>query len=166
MYRTIEGKNKRRLQTRKEEIESTVTVSVTILETPQEVAAQSDLVITATPSSEPILQNSWVKNGLHITAMGADAQHKNEIDPNILKRANYYVADVMSQCEILGELRSAIEKGVVTKYHPVMELGDITSLAQKIRTSKNDITKVDLTGTSAQDTRTALYAYKKLTEET
>jgi len=161
----VTGKSKRRLQEFKEEMESTLKVSVTILETPQEVAEQSDLVITATPSSEPILQNSWVKNGLHITAMGADAQHKNEIDPNILKRANYYVADVMSQCEILGELRSAIEKGVVTKDHPVMELGDITSRAEKIRTSKDDITIVDLTGTGAQDTRIALYAYKKLTEE-
>ena len=46
-----------------------------------------------------------------------------------------------------------------------MELGDITSRAEKIRTSKDDITIVDLTGTGAQDTRIALYAYKKLTEE-
>src|SRR5699024_8164867 len=85
----VAGKSKRRLQEFKQEMEKTLQVTVTIVETAKEVTVKSDLLITTTPSSTPVVQNEWVKDGLHITAMGSDAEHKNEIDPMIIQRANH-----------------------------------------------------------------------------
>lgn len=124
---------------------------------PARLVAESQLVVTTTPSREPVLKAEWLHPGLHITAMGSDQSGKNELDPEILARANAYVCDRVSQCEKLGELRSAIEGGLWTKGTPA-ELGQVISGAAKGRTSAGDITVCDLTGTGAQDTAIATLA--------
>lgn len=159
------GRTPKRLSEFKLEMESKLGVKVNVVKEAEEVVRQSDVVITTTPSSEPVIKNEWLHEGLHITAMGSDAQHKQELDPLILKNADHYICDVIAQCEVLGELRSAIEQNVITNKDAITELGEITSKKQKIRTSSKEITVADLTGTGAQDTKIALYAYKKLTEE-
>ncbi|MCQ2006420.1 cyclodeaminase [Rhizobium sp. NRK18] len=124
---------------------------------PARLVAESQLVVTTTPSREPVLKAEWLHPGLHITAMGSDQSGKNELDPEILDEANAYVCDRVSQCEKLGELRSAIEAGLWTKGKPA-ELGQVISGAGKGRTSAGDITVCDLTGTGAQDTAIATLA--------
>lgn len=159
------GRTPKRLSEFKVEMEKTLGVKVNVLSSPEEVVTRSDLVITTTPSSEPVVQHEWVRDGMHITAMGSDAEHKQELDPYILKKANHYVCDVIAQCERLGELRSALEKNIIDNTDQILELGEITSQRINIRNSTSDITVADLTGTGAQDTKIALYAYRKLTEE-
>ena len=117
----------------------------------------SQLVVTTTPAEEPVLKASWLHPGLHITAMGSDQAGKNEIDPAALAAADVYVADRVSQTELLGELRSAIAAGLWTDGTPP-ELGEIITGAAGGRTSEDQVTICDLTGTGAQDTAIATYA--------
>src|SRR5690606_38308232 len=58
---------------------------------PRDVVAQSQLVVTTTPTEEPLLQAGWLHPRLHITAMGSDQARKNEIDPAALVAADLYV---------------------------------------------------------------------------
>ena len=62
---------------------------------------------------KPILKAGWLSAGQHITAMGSDAEHKNELDPAIIARADLYVADSLKQTRRLGELHHAIAAGLV-----------------------------------------------------
>ncbi|MGH6947465.1 MAG: ornithine cyclodeaminase family protein, partial [Kiloniellales bacterium] len=39
----------------------------------------ADIVVTTTPSSAPILEAAWLSAGQHVTAIGSDAEHKNEL---------------------------------------------------------------------------------------
>ena len=89
--------------------------------------------------------------------MGSDQEGKNEIEPTALARADLYVADRVSQCEKLGELAAAIRASVWHGGTPP-ELGDIVSGASTGRTSDDQITICDLTGTGAQDTAIATFA--------
>src|SRR5690625_3868560 len=98
----------------KQEIEEQLQVKVTIMDTPENVVKNSELLLTTTPSTEPVVKSEWIKPGMHITAMGSDAEHKQELDPEILRNANIYVCDVISQCKVLGELRSALEQNIFT----------------------------------------------------
>jgi ornithine cyclodeaminase len=123
----------------------------------ERAVAESQLVVTTTPAREPIIKAEWLHPGLHITAMGSDSQEKNEIDPQALVAADLYVADRVSQCEKLGELRSAIEAGLWQGAMPP-ELGEIVAGKTAGRTSADAITIADLTGTGAQDTAIATYA--------
>lgn len=158
------SKTKKRVIEFKEEIEEKLAVSVTIKDNAEQVANESQIIITTTPSEEPVLRSEWIKPGTHITAMGADAPYKQELDSKILQMADVVVCDVITQCEVCGELRPGIEAGLIDKTK-VLELGQITSKKIKSRLSKDAITVADLTGTGAQDTKIALYAYQQLVNE-
>lgn len=126
---------------------------------PARLMAQSQLVVTTTPASEPVIKADWLHPGLHITAMGSDQAGKNEIEAPALDRADLYVADRVSQCELLGELRTARMAGFLTGAPPP-ELGDIISAKHAGRQSEDNITICDLTGTGAQDTAIANFAFR------
>lgn len=155
----------KRLLQFKKEVEANMNVTVNISSSPETVVKNSDIVITTTPATKPVIHADWLQPGMHITAIGSDAEHKQELDPQIIKQADVYVCDVQEQCAILGELRAALDAGLFSKKDLMVELGQLTSGESKGRRHESDITVVDLTGTGAQDTRIALYAYKKLTEK-
>jgi len=48
---------------------------------PGRVLRERDLVVTCTPATEPLLRESDLHPGLHITAVGADTPEKQELDP-------------------------------------------------------------------------------------
>ncbi|TJV42538.1 MAG: ectoine utilization protein EutC [Mesorhizobium sp.] len=125
---------------------------------PAEAAAGADIIVTTTPSTEPLIKAGFVSAGQHITAMGSDAEHKNEIAPAILRMADLYVADSARQTRRLGELHHAIAAGVMAADAEVTELGQIIAGAMHGRRSASDITIADLTGTGVQDTAIATLA--------
>ncbi len=128
---------------------------------PAQLVLESQLVVTTTPAREPVLKAEWLHPGLHVTAMGSDAEGKNEIEAAALARADLYVADRVSQTEKLGELRSAIEAGLWEGGVPA-ELGQVITGEAPGRRSEEDITIADLTGTGAQDTAIASHVFAKL----
>lgn len=123
----------------------------------ERAVSESQLVITTTPARGPIVKAEWLHPSLHITAMGSDAHGKNELDPAILAVADLVVCDRLSQCERLGELRSAIAAGIELN-GSVVELGDVVTKRALGRTNDDSITVCDLTGTGAQDTAIATHA--------
>ena len=120
---------------------------------------ESEIIITTTPSNSPLIQNQWLQSGQHITAMGSDAEHKNELYPEIILSCNCYVPDNLDQTRILGELNHAITKKIIDKDKKFTELGEIIKNPSSGRKTENDITVCDLTGTGVQDTAIARYAF-------
>ena len=82
-------------------------VDLEVCSSAEEVLRKSEIVVTTTPSKSPLIQSDWLKKGLHITAMGSDAEQKNELDPLIIKQCDLYIPDSLSQTTILGELHHA-----------------------------------------------------------
>ncbi|MFC7395396.1 cyclodeaminase [Scopulibacillus cellulosilyticus] len=137
-------------------------VEVIATENAEEVVKKSDTVIATTPSTEPVIRAEWLHPGLHITAMGSDAEHKQELEPEALVRADKLVCDTKAQCARLGELHHAFDRGILTNDRHIIELGQITSNQLTGRENDNEITICDLTGTGVQDTAIALFAYNEL----
>lgn len=121
----------------------------------------ADIIITTTPATSPLVKSDWLQAGQHITAMGSDQPHKNELEPECIPRADLYVADRLSQTRIIGELRSAIDKKLITSEHTFTELGEVIFDKSMGRTSASQITIADLTGTGLQDTAIATLAVRK-----
>jgi ornithine cyclodeaminase len=118
--------------------------------------AGADIVVTTTPSEKPLLHT--VEAGQHVTAMGSDAEHKNEIAPAVVKRADLYVADSAKQTRRLGELHHAIAAGLMPAEADVTELGQVIAGLRPGRLAANEVTLADLTGTGVQDTAIATLA--------
>ena len=118
----------------------------------------ADVVVTTTPSSTPLLEAGWLQPGQHVTAMGSDAEQKNELDPAIVAGADLYVADSLAQTRRLGELHHAVAAGLVAADAPFAELGQLVAGLRPGRTDAASLTVCDLTGTGVQDTAIATLA--------
>lgn len=139
-----------------QDLQERLGVTAQVMSTIENVVKESQLVITTTPSTEPLIRAEWLHPGLHITAMGSDQEGKNEIEGAALERADLYVADRVSQTETLGELRAAVAEGIWTRGVPA-ELGEVITGAAPGRRSDDEVTICDLTGTGAQDTAIAAF---------
>ncbi len=145
------------------EMSAELAVDVTAAGSVAEVVQNSDTVVTTTPSKEPFLKAEWLHPGLHITAMGSDSPEKQELHPEVLKNADLYVCDRLSQCLTHGELHHAVDAGLLDGKNGINELGSVSIGEHPGRTSNDEITVCDLTGVGVQDTAIALMAYEKAT---
>lgn len=127
----------------------------------EEAVREADVIVTTTPSTEPLIKAGWLRAGHHVTAMGSDQEHKLELEPACLAAADLYVPDRQSQTEVLGELHHAIAAGIVPADRQFDELGDFVAGKAEGRTGTHQITICDLTGTGIQDTAIATFARER-----
>jgi len=125
------------------------------------VAASADLIVTTTPATEPLFPASVVQPGTHVTAVGSDTPLKQELDPQLLARADVLVADSIAQCRERGEIFRALAAGAINEGE-VLELGDVISGRAPGRTTPGQISVADLTGVAAQDIEIARSVHEVL----
>ncbi len=135
--------------------------NVTVSADARALCATSNLIVTTTPSKEPLISADMVQPGTHITAMGSDSPDKWELDPALLKKADLVVADSISQCRSQGELHHAIDAGTLGE-NQVLELGHVITDPALGRSGDNQITIADLTGVAVQDIAIAKAVMAKL----
>ena len=130
------------------------------MEKVQDAVKGADIVVTTTPSRRPIVLSEWVDDGTHFSCIGADAPGKQELDPEILKRAKIVVDD-WEQASHSGEINVPLSKEMITRQHIWGEIGDVVAGLKPGRTSQDEITIFTSTGLAVQDAVTAEIAYKK-----
>jgi ornithine cyclodeaminase len=128
-----------------------------------DILGTCNLVVTATPSTVPLLRASDVRPGTHITAVGSDTPEKQELEAAILARADVVVADSIAQCLERGEIHQALKAGQIDE-GDLVELGNVIAGKTVGRMSDHQITVADLTGVAVQDIAIATAVYKALLE--
>jgi ornithine cyclodeaminase len=126
---------------------------VEIAANPSDVAKQCNLIVTTTASKEPLLMKDDINLGTLITALGADAPEKQELDPNLVAIADRLVVDSISQCSDHGEISHALRAGLIDACE-LVELGTVIEHSNQhyqYKRDKNSITIADLTGIAVQD---------------
>lgn len=123
-------------------------------------ACDADIVVTTTPSRQPVVLSAWVKPGTHINAIGADAPGKQELDPALLKRARLVVDDI-EQASHAGELNVPISRGEIRREDIQAQLGEIVAGLKTGRRAPEDITVFDSTGLAIQDIAAGALVYRK-----
>lgn len=134
---------------------------VTIAPDPDTLAAQCEVIVTATSARAPLFRAESVRPGTHISAFGADSPGKQELEPALLGRADVVVVDSLSQTSHHGDLAHALEAGIVTTER-VHELGEVLRDPSLGRTGDDQITVCDLTGVAVQDIVVAKHVLKQL----
>jgi ornithine cyclodeaminase len=110
----------------------------------------ANMIMTVTLAREPLVRAEWIEPGTHITAVGSDGPDKQELDVELLQRADLVVADRLAQCVELGEIHHAVDAGVL-RADTCVELGAIVVGEARGRETDEQITVADLTGVGAQD---------------
>jgi ornithine cyclodeaminase/alanine dehydrogenase-like protein (mu-crystallin family) len=109
-----------------DEMSAELGTTFAVCETPQEVCAASDIIVTCTPGGATVLEKSWLKPGTTIVAIGSDQPTKQEIPVDVLASSKY-ICDLISQTSQIGELRSAIDAGVMSEGDVHAELGEVVN---------------------------------------
>jgi ornithine cyclodeaminase/alanine dehydrogenase-like protein (mu-crystallin family) len=114
----------------------------------------SQLVVTTTPSREPVVLADWVQPGTHVTAMGSDFREKQELEASLLGRADVIAADHPPVAAANGEIHHAVESGTIS-LDDVVSLGALVVGDATGRTNGAGITIADLCGVGVQDAAVA-----------
>ncbi|MBH15864.1 MAG: ornithine cyclodeaminase family protein [Gemmatimonadetes bacterium] len=120
----------------------------------------SDVLVTCTPSTSPLIEPENIPDGLFIAAVGADSPEKQELDVRILAQAKV-VVDLIDQCKNVGELHHGIKAGVISEEEVHAELGQVIIGTRTGRTSDEEVIVFDATGSALQDTAGAIAVYER-----
>lgn len=127
------------------------------------LTSRCNLIVTTTPSRKALVMAAHIHPGTHITAVGADAEGKQEIDPMIFEKADVIVADSKDQCIDHGDISYAVKGGMLDPEN-ILELGDVIHNRKLRRNNDQQITIADLTGVAIQDIQITKYVHLALTK--
>lgn len=124
-------------------------LAITLTHRAEEAARDSSIIVTATASRSALIRPEWVSAGAHITAIGADAPGKNELDRALIAKADLILVDSFVQCGAYGELSQLDNQQKTAK--KIIEIGALLSNPSRYARANTDITIADLTGLGVQD---------------
>ncbi len=130
----------------------------------EHVAAESDLIVTATTSATPIFPGSAVQPGAHINAVGSFTATTRELDPDLVARARVVVDTYAGALAEAGDLLIPLKAGQITREHLAAELGEIVNGAKPGRTSDAEITIFESVGAAFQDAAVGQLVYERALE--
>jgi alanine dehydrogenase len=120
----------------------------------------SDVCITCTTANESFVCKEDVRPGTFIAAVGADDEHKQEIDSALVASAKV-VADSLEQSCAIGDAHHAIAHGLMRREDVYAELCEIVA-GQKIgRVADDEIIVFDSTGVAIEDAVAAAAVYER-----
>jgi len=136
-------------------IESEVkTVSVTILEDTKRVVSESDVVISITPSTSPLVDNVNLPEHVHINALGADSHGKQEWSERDTNRCEVVVDD-WNQASHSGEISQMVSANNLQRREIRGTIGELLLESPDQRDLQSRATIFDSTGLAIQDTAAA-----------
>lgn len=125
-------------------------VVVSVADDLERACREADVIVTVTGATSPFINADWIAGGTHITAVGADAPGKQELESALVASAGTLVADLASQCLDHGEFAAPFAAGLI-RADTVKDLGDVLIDGNLGRKSDQEITIADLTGLAVQD---------------
>lgn len=125
-------------------------IEVRACDTIRDLCTACKTLITTTPSVEPLISSDQVEAGTHITAVGADASGKQELDAALFSRASGVLVDSREQCVDHAECQHAVRAGILEPEMTV-EIGAALDGAEWRTNAGGDITIADLSGLGASD---------------
>jgi ornithine cyclodeaminase/alanine dehydrogenase-like protein (mu-crystallin family) len=116
---------------------------------------KADIICTATNSQTPVFENKYLKDGVHINAIGAYNPQMSEIPLEAVARSKI-ITDQKSACLTeAGDLIKAIDAKVITENDLYAEIGEIVANKKTGRTNETEITLFKSVGNAMQDLVTA-----------
>jgi ornithine cyclodeaminase len=125
-------------------------VKIEVLHDLASLVRESEIIITATASLEPLIRSEWLQPGTHITAVGADDETKRELEMAVLERADVIVVDSRTVNQKYGDVARALQSGRL-KVSDLIELGTLLENPNLGRSSSSQITVSKLVGLGVQD---------------
>jgi alanine dehydrogenase len=140
-------------------------VDAQVPKTAEEAVRDADIVLTITSARDPIVQGSWLSDGMFLCAVGATTPERREFHSDAIDRAGTIVVEHLPQAQgECGELLDAVSRGTVS-WSKVHELKDIVSGKISGRALPSEINLFDSIGVGTEDIAIATFALNKAMAE-
>jgi ornithine cyclodeaminase/alanine dehydrogenase-like protein (mu-crystallin family) len=155
------GRSRERATRLAAEAGSTLSLRIEVSKTAEEAVRDADIVCTVTASHEPVLNGSWLRAGAHVNLVGSSRLTSREADDEVVTRARFFVDSRTSARAEAGELKHAMDAGLVSESHMLGEIGEVLSGSLVGRISNSDITVYKSLGLAVQDLAAAQVVYDR-----
>jgi ornithine cyclodeaminase len=139
-------------------------VPIEVAASPETAVRPADIVATVTASAEPILERRWLKEGVHINAVGSSIPTSREIDTATMAEARLFVDRRESALAEAGDLLIPMLEGAVKGDHIQSELGDVIIGKDPGRRSPSELTLFKSLGLAVEDVASAAYIVRRARE--
>ena len=130
----------------------------------QRAVEGADLVVLATSSPTPVIEEAWVSPGAHVVSVGACRPDQREMPPRLLKRSRFFVDSRAAAVIESGDVVMGINEGQFDEHHLAGELGDVVLGRVHGRTSDDEITVFKSLGMAVEDVVSADLVFRKALE--
>ena len=120
----------------------------------------SDIVVTTTSAKRAFLGRDYLSDGAFVAAVGADNEHKQEIEVDLL-RTSVIIADDLEQCATIGDLHHALDAGAVARHDVRATLDEVVAGVKPGRISEDEIIIFDSTGMAMEDVAAASIVFER-----
>lgn len=142
------------------ELEKSLEVKARAVSSPRDAVDGADVIVAVTPSRVPILDETLVAPGTHVSAFGADEPGKVELATSLCRRAKLVVDDrALSLTD--GALNVAASAGELDSGAIHAELGEVLAGRKKGRERDDEITIFAAVGLAWQDLVAAELCYRE-----
>jgi alanine dehydrogenase len=142
------------------EMSERLKISVKAVDSAERAVRDADIVITATTSTEPVVNGAWLAPGTHINAIGANFPQKRELDHAAVERADLIVVDFREQARMeAGDLIHALGEDA-SRWAHVLGLAEIVAGKIPGRTQAQQITLFKSSGIASEDVVSAGRVYE------
>ena len=139
-------------------------VDVIAVDNPEKAVRNVDILVSATPSTKPIVEADWIDKGLHINAIGADTPQKREYDGTVLKKVDKLYIDEPGKVFATGDFLVPMKEGIITKKNITGTIGELCAGLKPGRQSESEITFFKSTGMEIQGMLLFYEIYKRAKE--
>lgn len=156
----VYGRNRDRREKFCQRISGSEGCEINSAETPEAVLEGSDIIVTATTSSQPVFNGEYLENGVHINAIGGNFLFKREIDEKTVLKSDIITVENIEQTKLeAGEFMPVIEKGRMF-WENLNEISDIISGRVHGRNTDDEITLFKSVGIACEDIALAHFIYR------
>ncbi len=137
---------------------------IEVAASPEAAVREADIVTTVTASPEPILQRRWLKEGVHINAVGASIPTSREIDTATMAAARLFVDRRESALAEAGDILIPMLEGALKGDHMEAELGEVIIGRNRGRRSPTELTLFKSLGLAVEDVASAAFVLRRARE--
>jgi ornithine cyclodeaminase/alanine dehydrogenase-like protein (mu-crystallin family) len=153
-----------RVSSRKRFVEETAHAPVLATESAEEAVRGADLIVLATSSPTPVIEDAWVAPGTHVVSVGACRPDQRELAPGLTARGRLFVDSRAGALAESGDVVLGIAERRFAPDHIAGELGELILGRVRGRENDEDVTIFKSLGMAVEDVAAAELAYRRALE--
>ncbi|MEW6321918.1 MAG: ornithine cyclodeaminase family protein [Acidobacteriota bacterium] len=146
------------------EMAGRLAVRLTACDSAKSAVRGADLIVLATSSATPVVDDAWVADGAHVISVGACRPDQREMDPALVARARLYVDSRAAAVVESGDVVMGVREGCFAADHLRGELGEVVLGRVAGRAGARDVTVFKSLGMAVEDVVAADLVFRRAVE--